>query len=131
MTSANITIHTVTNRKTGTTKEHSQHCMCKDKTKEFLAQFTPPEDFHVEVNHPDEEEAPSITFEGNLKAYLSRNGPEPLCPVCAKPLKQDTREVLFTAGTAPVHRFTANVRAIWCPDTECQYPANVMEVYGG
>ena len=124
MTSANMTYYAVTNKANGQTVEESQHCLCRDRIKPWLAQFTPPENFEIEVNSPDENEADNIVYEGNLKAYLNRNSEEPLCHVCAKPLCTDIKEVTFATGGSPLLTFTVKIKAVWCRNPTCCFQTN-------
>lgn len=124
MTSANVTHFTVSDnssrRVVGTFR---QHCLCKDNTKAEFEKYKPAAAFHIEVNHPDENEADDIIFEGNLDDYLNRNNPNhiPRCPVCGLRVCRDVRSVDFATGSSPIHTLTVKLRAEWCDNPNCQY----------
>jgi len=123
MTSANITHFSVTEIATGKTTEFTQHMMCKDRTKAEFAKFIPPSAYHIEVNHPDEEECADILFDGNLEDYLKRNDKShiPRCPVCGITVRQDIRDVTFATGGSPIFTLTQKLKAEWCSNPTCMY----------
>jgi len=71
MTSANVTYYGV--YKDGKLiEEISQHAYCKDRVKEKLAQYTPPEDYTLIARWPDENEVDHFTREISLADYVNK-----------------------------------------------------------
>lgn len=73
MTSANVTYYMVYHKDNlhKAVGNHSQHCMCKWTITDTLKeQYNPPEDYMVQLNHPDEEEDDQYSKAVNLKDYL-------------------------------------------------------------
>lgn len=53
---------------------------------------------------------------------MSAHGPGDLCPKCGKRnLQQGENYISFTAGTAPYYSLTLKQRALWCPNSDCDF----------
>jgi hypothetical protein len=72
MTSANITYYEIYHKDNllEVVANHSQHCYCKNSIKDKLNEYVPPEDYFIQLNHPDEEENDHCSKLMNLKDYL-------------------------------------------------------------
>jgi hypothetical protein len=50
------------------------------------------------------------------------NQPGDLCPKCGKNhLQQGENYISFTSGSSPYHSLSLKMRALWCPNSECDF----------